>query len=288
MNNLLATHFRVYFEMSAGAAALLAGAFGFMNVFARSLGGMLSDAAFAKFGFRGRLWSQFFALLFEGIMFHSFASVTSSQNWYSLLVVLVPFSIFVQIAEGTSFGIVPFINKEKLAISAAIVGAGGSAGAVFASVAFYDRDWEDTLIPFKLHAEFVLFMALLTPLYHWPEYGSMFSAPSIAQSSAIRETKSVQDRSPAVGSMALLQAQQQSQDRQPELFSGDYLDMVTKPSRNPSRFMPKPPKKAKASVISPREIGASSPQGSCETFKSELASNASTHRRSDHPLVSRC
>ena len=28
MNNLLATHFRVYFEMSAGAAALLAGAFG--------------------------------------------------------------------------------------------------------------------------------------------------------------------------------------------------------------------------------------------------------------------
>ena len=43
MNNQLATHFRTYFQMDAGDASALAGAFGLMNLFARSLGGISSD-----------------------------------------------------------------------------------------------------------------------------------------------------------------------------------------------------------------------------------------------------
>ena len=50
MNNQLATHFRVYFQMPAGQAAALAGCFGLMNLFARSLGGIFSDALFAEIG----------------------------------------------------------------------------------------------------------------------------------------------------------------------------------------------------------------------------------------------
>merc|ERR1719265_1708437 len=38
MNNQLATHFRVYFQMEATNAAALASSFGLMNLFARSLG----------------------------------------------------------------------------------------------------------------------------------------------------------------------------------------------------------------------------------------------------------
>merc|ERR1719261_1264845 len=158
----------------------------------------MSHAAFAKFGFRGRLWAQFLSLFFEGVMFYRFSSMTNSQSWSQLLVVLASFSIFVQMAEGTSFGIVPFINKEQLAITSAVVGAGGSAGAAFASFAFYYRYWEDPLKPFKVHAQFVLFMAMLTPLYKWPEYGSMFSSPSIADASAMRDQKCAQGRTPTL------------------------------------------------------------------------------------------
>merc|ERR1711878_250591 len=63
MNAQLATHFRTYFEMDSGAAAVLAGSFGLMNLFARPFGGMLSDWLFLKYGFPGRLWAQFLVLL---------------------------------------------------------------------------------------------------------------------------------------------------------------------------------------------------------------------------------
>merc|ERR1719287_35092 len=43
MNNTLATHFEDYFGVDLVAAGLLATAFGGMNLFARSLGGILSD-----------------------------------------------------------------------------------------------------------------------------------------------------------------------------------------------------------------------------------------------------
>merc|ERR1711990_975820 len=113
--------------MGAGTAALLAGCFGAMNIFARSLGGILSDKAFARFGFRGRLWAQFLALLLQGLLFLCFSRVTKQHEWYHLIGVLIPFSIFVNIAEGTSYGIVPFVNQEHLAVITAIVGAAGSA-----------------------------------------------------------------------------------------------------------------------------------------------------------------
>merc|ERR1719327_2058274 len=41
MNNQLATHFRTYFQMKATSAGSLAASFGGMNLFARSLGGIL-------------------------------------------------------------------------------------------------------------------------------------------------------------------------------------------------------------------------------------------------------
>ncbi|CAE7247460.1 GDCSPA [Symbiodinium sp. CCMP2592] len=106
MNNQLATHFRTYFQMDAGDASALAGAFGLMNLFARSLGGISSDVCFKYLGFRGRIWAQFLALFFEAIFLFSFGNVDNSQPWYVALAVLVCFSLFVQMAEGTSYGIV--------------------------------------------------------------------------------------------------------------------------------------------------------------------------------------
>merc|ERR1712036_111417 len=157
MNNQLATHFRVYFQMPGGQAAALAGCFGLMNLFARSLGGIFSDALYAKYSFRGRIWAQFLALFGEGIF------------------------LFVQMAEGTSYGMVPSMKPEQLACVSALVGAGGNAGAVFAGFAFYKQDWDDTLTPFKLHAVYVIVTALMNPAYYWPKYGGMFCPPAITE-----------------------------------------------------------------------------------------------------------
>merc|ERR1719265_2474861 len=95
----LAKRFRVYFEMERGSAAILAGSFGLMNLFARSLGGVLSDFLFKRFGFPGRIWAQFLCLFFEGIFLLGFGSVDSSQPWIVALMVLLCFSVFVQMAE---------------------------------------------------------------------------------------------------------------------------------------------------------------------------------------------
>ena len=142
MNNQLATHFRTYFQMAAADASALAGSFGLMNLFARSLGGITSDLLFKRFGFRGRIWAQFLSLFFEAVFLFCFGLVDNSQPWYVALAVLLCFSLFVQMAEGTSYGIVPFMNRQQLAIVSALVGAGGNLGAVIAGFGFY-RPIED-------------------------------------------------------------------------------------------------------------------------------------------------
>merc|ERR1719198_960022 len=177
MNNQLATHFRTYFQMKATDAGLLASSFGGMNLFARSLGGISSDILFAKFGFPGRLWAQFLSLFFEAIFLFAFGCVNNEQPWYTALSVLIGFSIFVQAAEGTSYGIVPFMNPKQLAIISACVGAGGNLGAVIALWCFYKPLGPiDTLLPFKVHAGYVLFWAMMNVCYYWEDKGGMFKA----------------------------------------------------------------------------------------------------------------
>jgi NNP family nitrate/nitrite transporter-like MFS transporter len=176
MNNQLATHFRVYFQMDAGRSAALASSFGLMNLFGRCLGGVSSDLMYSRFGFRGRLWAQFLALLGEGLFLFAFGCVSNEYHWSYALATIVPFSVCVQVAEGTSYGLVPFMKPEQLAVVSALVGAGGNVGAVFSGFAF-KHDWEDTLTPFKFLAVCVIMTALMNPLYYWPQYGSMFSPP---------------------------------------------------------------------------------------------------------------
>jgi NNP family nitrate/nitrite transporter-like MFS transporter len=176
MNAQLATHFRVYFEMESGSASALAGCFGLMNLFARSLGGILSDCLFAKFAFPGRLWAQFISLLLESVFLLAFACIDNAQPWWVALLVIIVFSLFVQMAEGTSYGIVPFMNPKQLACTSALVGAGGNLGAVIALWCFYKPLGAiDTLLPFKVHAGYVLFWSLLSVCYYWPDKGGMFT-----------------------------------------------------------------------------------------------------------------
>jgi NNP family nitrate/nitrite transporter-like MFS transporter len=135
-------------------------------------------------------------LLGEGLFLFVFACVSNEYQWYHALAALICFSLCVQMAEGTSYGIVPFMKPEQLACVSALVGAGGNAGAVFAGFAFYKQDWDDTLTPFKLHAVYVVVTAFMNPLYYWPKYGGMFHAPVEGMESKGDATPTNGDKTP--------------------------------------------------------------------------------------------
>jgi NNP family nitrate/nitrite transporter-like MFS transporter len=178
-NNKLALHFSDFFGIELVYAGILATSFGAMNLFARSLGGIASDWASARIGMMGRLWVHFFSLLGQAIFVFGFGCVTQDMGWPWALFMLVMMAIFVNMAEGTSYGIVPYMIPQHLAIVSAVVGAGGTAGAVIALNLFYRPAWvPDPLDQFKLHSAYILFWTLTVPLMTWPHLGSMFHRPA--------------------------------------------------------------------------------------------------------------
>merc|ERR1719253_1199872 len=58
MNNAAASYFKAKFELTTESAAAIASIFGWMNLFARGIGGFVSDKLNSKMGMRGRLWWQ--------------------------------------------------------------------------------------------------------------------------------------------------------------------------------------------------------------------------------------
>ncbi|CAE8698078.1 unnamed protein product [Polarella glacialis] len=177
-NNVLVSHFVDNFGVDLLSAGALAMCFGGMNLFARSLGGIASDWASSRFGMQGRLWIHFLSLFWEAIFLFIFGCIDKSTGgWPVALVVLIMFSIFVNMAEGTSYAIVPYMIPQDLAIVSAVVGAGGTAGAVIATWAFY-KYVQDSLLPFKLHSFYVMFWALTVPLMRWETMGSMWHNPA--------------------------------------------------------------------------------------------------------------
>ena len=133
INNIAAIYYMDYFDLGLKTAGLVAGLFGLMNIFARTLGGFISDRFVRKGGLRGRVHWLFIALFVEG-----FALLLFSRMQVLALAIptMILFSLFVQMSEGATYSIVPFINKKALGSVAGIVGAGGNMGAVCAGFLF--------------------------------------------------------------------------------------------------------------------------------------------------------
>lgn len=133
MTSAAALYFQEEFGQSTASAAAIASVFGWMNLFARGLGGFCSDMASATFGMRGRLWMQVCCLVCQGALVCLFSVTTTLP---AAIVVMAVFSIFVQAAEGSSFAIVPYINHDVTGSISGIVGAGGNFGAIVFSILF--------------------------------------------------------------------------------------------------------------------------------------------------------
>jgi NNP family nitrate/nitrite transporter-like MFS transporter len=133
INNIAALYFHDYFDLGLAAAGLVASLFGLMNIFARTLGGVVGDKWGAKWGLKGRVWFLGGILFLEGLALMLFSQQAALPM---AIATLILFSLCVQMSEGATYSVVPFINKKALGAVAGIVGAGGNAGAVAAGFLF--------------------------------------------------------------------------------------------------------------------------------------------------------
>jgi NNP family nitrate/nitrite transporter-like MFS transporter len=145
IDNIAALYFVDYFKMDLHTAGFLAGTFGMMNIFARALGGIVSDRFGRRWGLRGRALLLTGTLALEGIALVMF----SQARLLPLAVAMMLLSgLFLKMSNGATYAVVPFINKKALGAVAGIVGAGGNVGAVLAGFLFKSESisWPQALL----------------------------------------------------------------------------------------------------------------------------------------------
>jgi MFS transporter, NNP family, nitrate/nitrite transporter len=105
--------------------------FGLVNIFARSLGGYISDAVAPRFGVVGRLWCQLIFNMTQSLLMIGFATMTyNSHTLGAALAIFTLWAIVLAMANGSCFGVCPYIEPTACGGVSAIVGAGGNVGAV--------------------------------------------------------------------------------------------------------------------------------------------------------------
>lgn len=137
VNNVAALYYYDYFGLDLRTAGLVAGLFGVLNIFARSTGGFLADRFGRLWGLNGRVRFLGAILFLQGLTLVLFSRMTVLPLAIGAMLLL---SLCVQMSEGATFSVVPFVNKRALGSVAGIVGAGGNAGAVAAGFLFRDPD----------------------------------------------------------------------------------------------------------------------------------------------------
>ncbi|MDH5654887.1 MAG: NarK family nitrate/nitrite MFS transporter [Spirochaetia bacterium] len=133
INNIAALYYKDNFSLDPKTAGIVAGLFGLMNLFARTLGGYFGDIFGKRNGLKGRVAFLGVVIFFEGIFLILFSQMGSLALAIGSMIL---FSLFVQMSEGATYSVVPFINKKALGAVSGIVGAGGNAGAVAAGFLF--------------------------------------------------------------------------------------------------------------------------------------------------------
>ncbi len=121
--SMLAMFYVSWFDVPKVTAALLAGIYPFINLFARPGGGLISD----KIGRRRTL-----IIVFMGIAISFLALGMVSKQWSVWLVVAMTIAggIFSKAGSGAVYAMVPLIQRRMTGQIAGMVGAFGNVGAV--------------------------------------------------------------------------------------------------------------------------------------------------------------
>jgi MFS transporter, NNP family, nitrate/nitrite transporter len=133
VDNVAALYFKDSFHVTLKLAGFLASLFGMMNLFARALGGIAGDWAGSKWGLSGRSRLLGVAIFMEGLLMVLFSRLTILGP---ATVAFLLFGLFVCMACGVTFAVVPLIRPRAVGSVSGIVGAGGNVGAVMAALLF--------------------------------------------------------------------------------------------------------------------------------------------------------
>ncbi|MDZ7899949.1 MAG: NarK family nitrate/nitrite MFS transporter [Arcicella sp.] len=136
-DGVAALYFFDTFKLTETEAGFWAMLFGFMNIFARALGGIFADKVGVKYGMRGKGILLASMLAIEGIGIVLFAQ---SGNLTMAIVSMLTFAMFLKMANGTTYAIVPFVNPKAVGIISGVVGAGGNIGGMLMGFLFKSKD----------------------------------------------------------------------------------------------------------------------------------------------------
>ena len=129
VHNVAASYYVDHFKLDLQAAGMAAGSFGLLALFARALGGMVSDRMARAKGLDARTTLLFALMLGEGLGLIWFSTAETAALAIAAMIV---FGMFTHMACGATYALVPFVDRKALGGVAGIIGAGGNVGAVAA------------------------------------------------------------------------------------------------------------------------------------------------------------
>ena len=131
VHSIAVTYYFNHYGMSISNAGLAVGAFGLLALFARAVGGLLSDKVAKTRGLDGRTWLLFSLMIGEGVFLIAFSQADTVLLAVSMMLI---FGLFTHMACGSLYALVPFIDRKVLGGVCGVIGAGGNIGGVAAGL----------------------------------------------------------------------------------------------------------------------------------------------------------
>jgi NNP family nitrate/nitrite transporter-like MFS transporter len=129
VHNVAASYYVDHYKLDLQAAGMAAGSFGLLALFARAVGGIISDRIAHHKGLDARTRLLGLLMLGEGLGLFWFSHTTTAA---AAVVAMITFGLFTHMACGATYALVPFVDRKALGGVAGIIGAGGNVGAVAA------------------------------------------------------------------------------------------------------------------------------------------------------------
>ena len=144
--SMLPAFFENIFLLAPTMAGLIASSFAFVNLFARPLGGVLSDAL------KSRKTVMVVYMFFTALGFFGMAMIDESWPLVLAVILTIVCSVFVQGGQGSTYAIIPVIKRRITGQIAGMTGAYGNVGAVLYL----------TVLTMFDDSEFFLFLGVIT------------------------------------------------------------------------------------------------------------------------------
>ncbi|KAI3430842.1 hypothetical protein D9Q98_009253 [Chlorella vulgaris] len=173
VDNNIAPYLYDQFNLDLHLAGVLGAVFGLTNLFARALGGLLSDVLNKRFGMRGRIWCLWGVQSLGGVC--SILMFYVDHSLGATMAVVVMWSLFVPMACGASYGIAPFITRRGLGVATGLIGAGGNAGSAVTQALFFTGANMTVAEGFLWMGVMILAVTATLGLLHFPMWGGMFT-----------------------------------------------------------------------------------------------------------------